>query len=63
MGGMLANTMPELNAEGNVLKTAHRQVKYLVSDFEADHGKLKQLIRPVRGSKVLKTAQCSDRGM
>ena len=33
-----------------------RQVKYLNNVIEADHGKLKQLIRPVRGFKTLKTA-------
>ena len=31
--------------------TVHRQVKYLNNMVEADHGKLKQLIRPVRGFK------------
>jgi transposase, IS6 family len=36
--------------------TEHRQVKYLNNVVEADHGKLKQLIRPVRGFKTLKTA-------
>ena len=34
----------------------HRQVKYLNDVVEADHGKLKQLIHPVRGFKTLKTA-------
>jgi hypothetical protein len=34
----------------------HRQVKYLNNVVEADQGKLKQLIRPVRGFKTLKTA-------
>ena len=29
---------------------------------EADHGKLKQLIRPVRGFKTLKTAYATIRG-
>ena len=36
--------------------TQHRQVRYLNNVVEADHGKLKQLIRPVRGFKTLKTA-------
>jgi len=29
---------------------------------EADHGKLKQLIRPVRGFKTLKTAYATIKG-
>jgi transposase, IS6 family len=36
--------------------TEHRQVKYLNNVVEADYEKLKQLIRPVRGFKTLKTA-------
>ena len=40
----------------------HRQVKYLNNVVEADHGKLKQLIRPVRGFKTLKTAYATSRG-
>lgn len=40
----------------------HRQVKYLNNVIEADHGKLKQLIRPVRGFKTLKTAYATIRG-
>ena len=42
--------------------TAHRQVKYLNNVVEADHGKLKQLIRPVRGFKTLKTAYATIKG-
>lgn len=34
----------------------HRQVEYLNNVVEADHGKLKQLIKPVRGFKTLKAA-------
>ncbi|MFT9460224.1 MAG: DDE-type integrase/transposase/recombinase, partial [Acetobacter orientalis] len=34
----------------------HRQIKYLNNVIEADHGKLKQLIRSVRGFKIIKTA-------
>lgn len=40
----------------------HRQVKYLNNVVEADHGKLKQLIRPVRGFKTLKTAYATIKG-
>ena len=40
----------------------HRQVKYLHNIVEADHGKLRQLIRPVRGFKTLKTAYATIKG-
>jgi IS6 family transposase len=43
-------------------KTVHRQVKYLSNVIEADHGKLKQLARPVRGFKNLKTAYATIAG-
>ena len=52
-----AAAIAELKAEGKCPKdTRHRQVKYLNNVGEADHGKLKLLIRPVRGFKTLKTA-------
>jgi IS6 family transposase len=52
----------ELKAEGKCPeKTVHRQVKYLNNVVEADRGKLKQLIRPVRGFKTLKTAYATIR--
>jgi transposase-like protein len=45
-----AAAIAELKREGKCPKeTEHRQVKYLNNVVEADHGKLKQLIRPVRG--------------
>ena len=45
-----AAAIAELKAEGKCPKdTRHRQVKYLNNVIEADHGKLKLLIRPVRG--------------
>ncbi|WP_313617508.1 DDE-type integrase/transposase/recombinase, partial [Agrobacterium sp.] len=40
----------------------HRQVKYLNNVVEADHGKLKQLIRPMRGFKTLQTAYATIKG-
>jgi hypothetical protein len=40
----------------------HRQIKYLNNVVEADHGKLKQLIRPVRGFKTLKMAYATIKG-
>jgi hypothetical protein len=53
----------ELKVEGKCpAETVHRQVKYLNNVVEADHGKLKQLIRPARGFKTLKTAYATIRG-
>ncbi|MBS1095879.1 DDE-type integrase/transposase/recombinase, partial [Gluconobacter wancherniae] len=40
----------------------HRQVKYLNNVIEAHHGKLKQMIRPVRSFKTLKTAYATIEG-
>ena len=40
----------------------HRQVKYLNNRLEADHGKLKRLIHPVRGFKSMKTAYATIKG-
>src|SRR4051794_15116381 len=52
-----------LKKEGKCPKdTQHRQVKYLNNVIEADHGKLKRLIRPVRGFKTLKTAYATIKG-
>jgi IS6 family transposase len=51
------SAISELKARGKCPENmVHRQVKYLNNVVEADHGKLKQLIRPVRGFKALKTA-------
>ena len=58
-----AAAIAELKAEGKCpTDTRHRQVKYLNNVIEADHGKLKQLIRPVRGFKTLKTAYATIKG-
>src|SRR3546814_12215421 len=47
----------ELKREGKLdRETARRQVKYLNNVIEADHGKLKILIKPVRGFKSIPTA-------
>jgi IS6 family transposase len=55
--------LAELKAEGKCPKDMrHRQMKYLNNIIEADHGKLKQLIRPVRGFKTLKTAYATIKG-
>ena len=53
----------ELKKEGKLpVETVHRQVKYLNNVVEADHGKLKQLIKPVRGFKSMKTAYATIKG-
>ena len=53
----------ELKAEGKCPETLeHRQVKYLNNAVEADHGKLKRLINPVRGFKSMKTAYATIKG-
>jgi IS1 family transposase len=49
------SAITELKAEGKCPPdTVHRQVKYLNNIIEADHGKLKRLINPVRGFKSMK---------
>ena len=58
-----AAALAELKQEGRCpAGTPHRQVEDLNNVIEADHGKLKQLIRPVRGFKTLKTAQATIKG-
>ena len=58
-----AAAIAELKAEGKCpTQTRHRQVKYLSNVIEADHGKLKQLNRPVRGFKTMKTAYATNKG-
>jgi hypothetical protein len=53
----------ELKAEGKCPKELeHRQVNSLNNVVEADHGTLKQLIKPVRGFKTLKTAHATIKG-
>ena len=58
-----AAALAELKKEGKCPEaTLHRQVKYLNNVIEADHGKLKLLIRPVRGFKTPKTAYATIKG-
>ncbi|ENC69508.1 DDE domain protein, partial [Escherichia coli P0299917.7] len=53
----------ELKREGKLdRETAHRQVKDLNNVIEADHGKLKILIKPVRGFKSIPTAYATIKG-
>jgi transposase-like protein len=41
----------------------HRQAKYLNNVVEADHGKLKQLIRPVPWLQDAEDGLCHDQGL
>ena len=53
----------DLKAEGKIPKDLeHRQVKYLNTLIESDHGKLKRLIKPTLGFKSLKTAYATIKG-
>ncbi len=57
------SAITELEAEGKCLPdTVHRQVKYLNNIIEADHGKLKRLLNPVRGFKSIRTASATIKG-
>lgn len=61
--GCYSQAIRELKKEGNCPKDVeHRQVKYLNNVLEADHGKLKQPIRPVRGFKTMRTAYATIKG-
>tara|TARA_Y100000588_G_C14000296_1_gene815342 strand:+ start:410 stop:820 length:411 start_codon:yes stop_codon:yes gene_type:complete len=54
----------ELKADGKLHPDIeHRQVKYLNNRIEADHGKLKILIKPMRGFQSMKTAYATIKGV
>ena len=58
-----AAAIAQLKQEGKCPSdTQHRQVKYLNNIVEADHGKLKRLINPVRGFQSLKMAYATIKG-
>ncbi|HBD7060400.1 TPA: IS6 family transposase [Legionella pneumophila] len=53
----------ELKRDGVIPEDVkHRQVKYRNNRLEADHGKLKRLIHPVRGFQSMKTAYATIKG-
>ena len=53
----------ELKKEGNLAPhVSHLQIKYRNNRLEADHGKLKRLINPVRGFQSMKTAYATIKG-
>lgn len=52
-----------LKREGKLSKSAmHRTSKYLHNIIEANHGVLKQVIRPTRGFQTMKTATATIKG-
>ncbi|MGI4756511.1 MAG: IS6 family transposase [Janthinobacterium lividum] len=52
-----------LKREGKLSKSAkHRTSKYLNNIIEADHGALKQVIRPTRGFQTMKSAIATIKG-
>ncbi|WP_281175058.1 IS6 family transposase [Legionella massiliensis] len=53
----------ELKQEGKLSShVSHSQIKYRNNRLEADHGKLKRLINPVRGFQSMKTAYATIKG-
>ena len=61
--GCYEAAIPQLKKEGKLPnETEHRQVKYLNNVIEADHGKLKRLIKPTLGFKSRKTAYATIKG-
>ncbi len=61
--GCYSQAIRELKKEGKCpVDTEHRQVKYLNNVVEADHGKLKRLIKPTLGFKSMKTAYATIKG-
>ena len=53
----------ELKQEGNLASNVrHLQIKYRNNRLEADHGKLKHLINPVRGFQSMKTPYATIKG-
>ena len=61
--GCYSQAIRELKKEGKCpADTKHRQVKYHNKVVEADHGKLKRLIKPTLGFKSMKTAYATIKG-
>ena len=53
----------QLRKEGHIAShVRHLQIKYRNNRLESDHGKLKQLIHPVRGFQSMKTAYATIMG-
>ena len=61
--GCYGQAILELKKEGKCpSETDHRQVRYLDNGVEADHGKLKRLIKPTLGFTSMKTADARIKG-
>ena len=61
--GCNSQAIRDLKKEGKCpSETDHRQVKYLNDVVEADHGKLKRLIKPTLGFESMKTAYTTIKG-
>jgi len=61
--GCYGAAIKELKEEGKLPEdTEHRQVKYLNNIVEADHGKLKRVIRPTLGFETMKSAYATIKG-
>ena len=61
--GSYPKAISRLQREGKLSdSTKHRTNKYLNNIIEADHGALKQVIRPTRGFQTMKTASATIKG-
>ena len=61
--GSYPDAIRRLQRDGQLSRnTRHRASKYLNNIVEADHGVLKQLIRPTRGFQTMKTAYATIKG-
>ena len=61
--GCYTKAISELKDEGRLPEDIeHRQVKYMNNKVEADHGKLKRLIKPTLGFQSMKTAFATIKG-
>jgi IS6 family transposase len=61
--GAYPKAILRLQREGRLSAgTTHRTCKYLNNIIEADHGALKQVIRPTRGFQTMKTAAATIKG-
>jgi len=61
--GFYRKVIRRLQREGRLSEDMmHRTPKYLNNIIEADHGALKQVIRPARGFQTMKTAHATIRG-
>lgn len=61
--GSYPNAIRRLQREGKLAEsTKHRTCKYLNNMIEADHGAVKQVVRPTRGFQRMKTAAATIKG-